>query len=194
MTFVPLKGRDRVVLNRQMARRRFDPSAALAVACRCGHGMPQVILCRPLKGGLPFPTTLWLTCPWLVKTLGRMESHGGVTALEEDLAKKPHHWRRYQRAYARLRLSLLAPAQRAFLARYQPQLWRSLAQGGVGGIRSAEPTAKCLHLQVGALLGMGWHPAGRWLRDRLGPLTCPCPADWPCGQIKTCATSQNSVE
>lgn len=189
MTFVPLRGRDRAALACQMAGRRFDPSVALAVACRCGHGMPQVILCRPFKGGLPFPTTLWLTCPWLVKTLGRMESVGAVGALEEYLAEKPQVWWRYQRDYARLRLSLLPAAQQVFLARHRPRLWRSLAQGGVGGIRSAKPTVKCLHLQVGAWLGMGRHPAGRWLHDRIGALTCPCPSEWPCGQTEGCAIS-----
>lgn len=167
MNFAPLTCRDFDLLATQMRGRVFDSSTALAVARRCRHGAPQVLLCRPLKGGLPFPTTLWLTCPWLVKKLGTLESLGGVAQLEEQLRAQPKAWWAYQRRYAALRLSLIPKAQQRFLSRYKPRLWASLVRGGVGGISSPYPTAKCLHLQVGAWLGMGYHPASRWLRGLL---------------------------
>ena len=49
-----------------------------------------------------------------------------------------------------------------------------LSRLGVGGIdASVAPNAvKCLHLQTATWLGMGEHPARRWLAEKLGALEC----------------------
>ncbi|EEX48409.1 MULTISPECIES: DUF501 domain-containing protein [Jonquetella] len=157
-----------------MASRRFNERALIGVGSYCSWGYPQVIVCRPLVGARPFPTSFWLTCPWLVKQCGCLESAGGVGQLEAFLADRGAQWRDYQRRYAAFRLSLLLPHQEAFLRRFCRPLWISIAKRGVGGLRTTElPSVKCLHLQVGAWLGMGEHPAQSWLSDSIGPIDCP---------------------
>lgn len=168
-----ITARDVRCLSVQMTGRRFDPSTVLTVAHRCCWGFPQVILCRPFKGGKPFPTLFWLTCPWLNKQLGVLESLGGVSCLEEELRHKPKSWRNYMAFYARIRRSLCSKGERLYYAKVYPRLWKSVATGGVGGIQSLTPTVKCLHLQTGTWLGMGHHPAAGWLRRKIGDLNCP---------------------
>ncbi|GAB1398706.1 hypothetical protein MASR1M66_01580 [Aminivibrio sp.] len=131
--FDPLRGKDRAILRRQMKGRRFDPSLVLGAARRCSFGLPSVLLCGPLRKGRPFPTTFWLACPHLMKLCGRQEAEGGVALLDRLLEKKPALWTAWNLLHARIRLSLLSPAERAFLSSRRPALWNSLRRGGAGG-------------------------------------------------------------
>ena len=59
------------------------------VAARCAHGFPAVTEQAPFgPDGEPFPTTFYLTCPWLVAGISRLEAEGGVErysrAAQED--------------------------------------------------------------------------------------------------------------
>ena len=53
-----------------MEGRRFDPSLVLGTGPRCRFGGVRVLVCAPLAGLRPFPTTFWLVCPWLVRRAG----------------------------------------------------------------------------------------------------------------------------
>ena len=45
------------------------------VAVRCVHGLPAVTEQAPFcADGTPFPTTYYLTCPWLVAAIARLEA------------------------------------------------------------------------------------------------------------------------
>ncbi len=49
------------------------------VAVRCAHGFPAVTEQAPATDdGTPFPTSFYLTCPWLVAAVSRLEADGGV--------------------------------------------------------------------------------------------------------------------
>src|SRR4029079_18123983 len=49
------------------------------VAARCAYGFPAVTEQAPFGAdGKPFPTTFYLTCPWLVAGISRVEAEGGV--------------------------------------------------------------------------------------------------------------------
>ncbi|PIE54293.1 MAG: hypothetical protein CSA35_07075 [Dethiosulfovibrio peptidovorans] len=165
----------RIVLD-QMTGRRFDPSCAVAVACRCPWGAPQVLLCHPLRKGWPFPTSFWLSCPWLIRAIGTIESNQGVSRLEKHLITRFREWRQYQMDHGSLRLMLLNRAERRFLRLHRRSVWSVLRSGGVGGVRylrSKEPTVKCLHLQVASWLALGDHPGEDWLTQEVSPLSCP---------------------
>ena len=179
--FEPLTGRDRRVLARQMKGRNFDPSLALGSARRCSFGIPSIILCGPLKEGKPFPTSFWLTCPHLVRLCGREEAKGGVGLLDRLLEEKTGSWIAYNLLHARLRLSLLSFAERAFLRSRRPALWNALRRGGVGGIDLRRGGgAKCLHLQAASWLALGFHPARELLAELLAPPECSSPAELGC--------------
>lgn len=168
-----------------MAARRFDASVALGVACRCRWGFPQVILCRPLVKGKPFPTSFWLSCPHLDQLCGQREASGGVRSLEEALEGSYGAWVGYHLRHVSLRLGLLGAVQSRFLFRHRRGLWRALQAGGVGGIRLKDRiTVKCLHLQVASWLALGRHPGSQWLAREIAPLECSCPGSFPCGGLK----------
>lgn len=128
----------------------------------------------PAKGR-PFPTTFWLTCPFLDRKCGQLESEGAVGELEAILASPEREtaWANYNDTASRLRLGLLSESERRILLSAGSTLLESLETGGVGGIRPGpKPSVKCLHLQVATWMGLGFHPAGRWLAARLGCLDC----------------------
>ncbi len=177
----PLNEKDRSVLLRQMKGRAFDPSLVSAVVRRCPKGFPAVIQCASLKKGKPFPTSFWLTCPWLVRLCGVRESEGAVTVLEEALKKDRAQWTGYHCHAARIRILSLSPAERQFLQRFRPKTWRVLSRGGVGGIDYRRGGGvKCLHLQVASWLAIGWHPAEALLGRMMEPRVCDASSKWEC--------------
>lgn len=165
---------DRAVIAAQSSGRRFDFSIVLAIARRCGHGFPQVIVCYPLAAGKPFPTAFWLTCPYLGKRCGALESEQQIACLEEIFTARVDEVQRWHREYSALRKSLFKPEEIKGLAETNPDFLKAVTESGVGGINYRENpgAAKCLHLQTAAWLGMRWHPASDWLSEKISPTQC----------------------
>lgn len=169
-----LKKLDKTFLAKQNAGRRFDISVIRAIAKRCSHGFPQVIVCHPFAGKEPFPTTFWLTCPYLDRKCGELESHQQISRLEEVFAVRSECVLMWHLEYAALRKSLLAPLDMQEIAANNPGCIKAVLDYGVGGInyRESPQAVKCLHLQTAAWLGMGHHPASDWLEEKLDELEC----------------------
>jgi hypothetical protein len=173
LSFEGLKESDLETLLRQMKGRAFDVGIIRGIAKRCPWGKPQVIVCGPLKKGKPFPTTFWLTCPFLDFQCARLESDGAVAELEAILSEKAQEWARYHASAADFRMSLLSAREREALAAEGEPLRLALLQTGIGGIRPTNrSSAKCLHLQVATWFGLGFHPAEKWLLSKLESLHC----------------------
>src|SRR3954466_918355 len=67
---------DRAVVERQLGR---PPRAFRRVAVRCPFGRPAVTEQAAFDdAGAPFPTQFYVTCPYLVAQLSRLEAAGGV--------------------------------------------------------------------------------------------------------------------
>ncbi len=177
---MPLKGTfvtpsDLTLVSGQMGGRRFDPSGVVQIAVRCPWGVPQVLKCAPFRGWWPFPTTFWLSCPWLIKAAGALESENGVSRLEDFLRGDRSAWIDYQMSHGVLRVSMIPEARRSFMRKYRRPLWDVLRKGGIGGIdygRSEDLSVKCLHLQIASWLALGHHPGGSWLRENLPETHC----------------------
>ena len=125
------------------------------VAVRCAHGFPAVTEQAPYTPeGRPFPTTYYLTCPWLVAAVSRVEATGGVT-----------RWRRAAAADAALAESLeRADAEQR---RIRPEL-----DVGIGGTR--DPRAlKCLHAHAAFALARPAYALGEQILDEAGDRWCP---------------------
>ena len=150
-------------------KQRFDPSL-IAGCVRCRHGGIQVLVCRPFSVKLrPFPTTFWLTCPYLVRRAGMIESQGGVSELEEYMTRRNmfHEWRQYNLRHQAVRFGLMGESFRRYMRRYRGKIFRSVMRSGIGGMKLAENiTVKCLHLQTAAYIGLGRHPGGEWLKAK----------------------------
>jgi hypothetical protein len=145
---------DAEIVERQLGR---PPLPFRRVAARCGAGRPIVVE-QPATtpAGAPFPTTFWLTCPGLVAAIGRLESAGGVAALERRLAEEPE----------------LAAAFAAGRAR-QIALRADGAPLGVGGTRRKD-AVKCLHAHAAFALGAGKYEVGDEIVAAAGGIPAPC--------------------
>ena len=140
--------RDRDVVALQIGR---EPRAFRRVAVRCPFGLPAVTEQHPYTpDGEPFPTTFWLTCPFLVTAISRIEAEGGVErwtkAAEEDPA---------------LGESLRAAneAQR----RLRPEIDAGIGGGTRGG------SLKCLHAHAAFALANPGYVLGERILDDVQP-------------------------
>ena len=118
------------------------------VAVRCVHGFPAVTEQGPYDAvGKPFPTTYYLTCPWLVAALARIEAAGGVERWSRAVAAEPDLSESLGRADAEQR-------------RLRPEL-------GVGIAGTRDRTKlKCLHAHAAfALARPGYELGDRILAE-----------------------------
>ena len=125
------------------------------VAVRCPYGFPAVTE-QPAytDTGEPFPTTYYLTCPWLVASLARLEAAGGV-----------ERWSRAAESDPVLAASLTRAD--ADQRRIRPEL-----DVGIGGTR--EPGAlKCLHAHAAFALARPGYELGERIVDEAGERWCP---------------------
>jgi hypothetical protein len=118
------------------------------VAVRCPFGKPAVTEQLPFdESGAPFPTQFWLTCPFVVTQVARLEAAGGV-----------ERWTRAAQEQPRLARSLAAAeaAQREL----RPEL-----PSGIGG-STRGGSLKCLHAHAAfALARPGYELGDRILAD-----------------------------
>ena len=164
------------VVERQMSERKFDPTLILGVADHCPFGCPRVVVCSPLAGVTPFPTSFWLTCPWLSRVAGKLESSGGVGELERWIASHSAlEWLLFDIDHRLARLSLLPPAELNFLRRFRPRIFDRLRRDGVGGTRydaGSTVRVKCIHLQIASWLAFRRHPGEEWLTAHSADQDC----------------------
>jgi hypothetical protein len=139
-------------------------SAAVA-ARRCSLGVPVVIVVPPLlDDGTPFPTRYWLCCPLAQRRVGRLESAGGVAAMERRAAAGSEFGARLEAAHARY------AAVRESALEGSPEVRPS---GGVGGARAG---VKCLHAHYADHTAGNDNPVGAAVALWVEPLDCaePC--------------------
>lgn len=169
----PPTSRDLAVIRWQLGR---PPKGVRAIARDCQWQYPQVTVNHPLHregdGFEIFPTLFWLTCPFLVEEVARLESAGWVRRLEARLGQDPELAASYARAheeYRRERLALLSPAEEEFLR--ARGAWEAV-ETGVAGLRNPR-RVKCLHAQLAHFLARGKNPIGEEVARMLLSLDCP---------------------
>jgi len=170
--------RDERIILRQMSDRNFNPSLVVGIAKYCRLGKPQVLLCAPLFELKPFPTTFWLSCPYLVYKCGKEEAAGGVKGLE-SYAKDyidSERWINFNIKHSVIRLFLLSEGEKLFLSKAGKKIFDRLRLSGIGGIGCpVEMKIKCLHLHVASWLALREHPAENWLKGRFTGIECENP-------------------
>jgi hypothetical protein len=145
---------DRATVARQLGR---EPRAFRRVAVRCPFGRPAVTEQSAYdSAGNPFPTMYWLTCPFLVRAVSRIEAEGGVErwtrAAAEDFA--------------------LAESLRA--ANDEQRRLRPEIDAGVGG-GTRTGSLKCLHAHAAFALARPGYELGERILAEVEPLwPSPC--------------------
>jgi hypothetical protein len=132
------------------------PQGAFEVVVRHRDGSPLVIRNAPLlDDGTPMPTRYWLVGEPERTWVGRLEGDGGVDRAEQEV--DPDVLAAAHARYAAERDAALPPDH------VGPR-----PSGGVGGTRTG---VKCLHAHFAWYLAGGDDPVGRWVDDRIGPVT-----------------------
>ena len=142
---------DREALKTELGR---PPRGILAIAYRCVHHVPAVVLTAPrLEDGTPFPTLYYLCCKALNAAVSRMESAGLMREMTQRLATDADLARRYRGAHD----SYLATRN-------------ALGDLGIAVTAGGMPDrVKCLHVLVAHSLavGRGVNPLGDEAVDAL---------------------------
>lgn len=135
----PATQADLDVMRAQLGR---DMRGVISVARRCGCGRPAVVRTAPrLEDGTPFPTSLYLTLPWLVLEISRVEATGVMAELTERLGRD----------------DALAAAHAAAHERYIARREELGTADEIAGVSAGGmPTrVKCLHALAGQALAEG---------------------------------------
>ena len=143
---------DAAVVSRQLGR----PARPFRrVAVRCPYGFPAVTEQAPFDpDGRPFPTTFYLTCPWLVAALARVEAEGGVRRWSEWAGADPELGTSLAEAHDEQR-------------RLRPEL-----PGGIAGARDGT-ALKCLHAHAAFALARPGYELGERILEEAGERWCP---------------------
>lgn len=130
----------------------------------CPFNFPAVILVNPYKNKIPAPTIYWLSCPDLNYKVDRLEAE---TDLIDKLADKIKKDKKFKKAvktshqnYAAKRQELLTAEQLKMAEEISFDLYDSLLNSGVGGIRD-QKGVKCLHTHLADYLINKKNPIGK---------------------------------
>lgn len=166
---------DRALVARQLGR---APRAFRRVVVRCPYGAPAVTEQDPYDAlGEPFPTTYYLTCPYLVAAVARLEAAGGVG-----------RWSRAAAEDEELAVSLARATEEQRVVRRELAAGRAGRDGGasldLGIAGSGSPgQLKCLHAHAAYALAHLGYELGDRIVGEIDPL-------WP---SERCCSSELRV-
>jgi hypothetical protein len=142
---------DEELVARQIGR---VPRAFARVAVRCPFGRPAVTEQTPFdEDGRPFPTQYYVTCPYLVAAISRLEAAGGVERWSRAAVEDPT-------------LAVSLAAAQAEQRELRPEI-----DAGIGG-STRTGSLKCLHAHAAFALARPGYELG----DRI---LAELPALWP---------------
>jgi len=160
----------RFIIKFQLGR---EPHNLIGIAKYCPFNKPAVIITDPFSREYGvFPTTYWLSCPYLVKQVSRLEDKGIISELSkrlQDEQKFKREMKNAHRNYRQQRLQYLSDEDSKNIANISHDIIKVLKESGVGGIRDKKGI-KCLHAHLADYLVNGQNPVGKLVWDKL---------DWP---------------
>lgn len=167
----PTTPEDNQMIVTQLGR---EPRGVLGVAKRCVYEFPQVIVNRPIIMEVEdisvFPTLFWLTCPYLKRVVGQLESKAAINELQQRIAEDPEFASEVEKnhlTYAELRKGLIPDDVLKALAKNYPNRLEAIVDTGVGGIRSRDGV-KCLHTHLADYLAREDNIIGKMVYEELG--------------------------
>lgn len=148
----------------------------LKTARYCPFDYPAVILVNPFTDNIAAPTMYWLSCPYLSYEVDRLEAESNlITELGQRLKDDPSFRNKMEQShkkYAEKRKKLLSRAQLNKAKAISDDLYQTLVNSGVGGIREKEGI-KCLHTHLADYLVEQINPVGEIVFGKLNwPKKC----------------------
>lgn len=166
--------RDIAIVQEQLGR---YPRGMVAVGARCVCGRPLAVVTRPLlPGGVPFPTTCYLTSPEAVKAASHVEAEGSMRDYGDMVANDEAVKAAYERAH-----KLYLDFRHAIAIRLGDSE-EHIEGTSAGGM---PVRVKCLHALIAQslVMGSGVNPIGDMVLERVksefDPTVCRCSVAWP---------------
>lgn len=165
----PATESDITIVEHQLGR---YPRGMAAVGARCVCGRPLAVVTRPLlPGGVPFPTTCYLTSPEAVKAASHVEADGVMQEYSRLVAEDEDVKAAYAHAHE------LYLAFRHEIAVKLGDTEEHIEGTSAGGM---PVRVKCLHALIAQslVMGRGANPIGDMVLDRVkdefDPAVCRC--------------------
>lgn len=152
---------DLLIIKKQIGR---YPNGVNHIVRRCSYGYPVLIESNPVVDGKPFPTLYWLTCPFLIKAVSRLEAHGWILRLENMIEQNPEFKERYLRAHQ----EVMKRRERLINDEITRERLSKVGSGGIKDLRRV----KCLHLHLADYLGGVDNPVGEMVFKTIGVIEC----------------------
>lgn len=159
--------KDLTTIEKQLNRKIINE---IKVVKRCSYGYPQVIKNYPLKDKKPFPTLQWLTCPFLIEQVSKLEEVHSIRLFEKELMEDKELQEKMIQAHNQEIKERLKILENEILS-LPENMQKKLKTVGVGGIQNFK-TIKCLHLHLASYLGGIDNPIGKKVWDTLNEKEC----------------------
>lgn len=167
-----IKKEEMEIIKYQLGR---EPENIGGIAVFCPFEKPAVLLTLPYSREYGvFPTIYWLSCPYLVKEVSRLEDKGLIrkytVMLEKDCSMKERLMAAHQ-DYGVVRMKLLSDVSKRYLVD-KKSILEVLSDSGIGGIRDRKGI-KCLHTHLADYLVKEKNPVGEQVWKELAwPKDC----------------------
>lgn len=136
----------------------------LKTAKYCPFKYPAVVTVNPYIGGIPAPTIYWLSCPYLNYEVSCLETESNLISELTQKLKTDQEFKKLMEKshenYAKKRQKLLSKEKLLQAKRISEDLYFTLINSGVGGIKEKEGV-KCLHTHLADYLVNGINPIGK---------------------------------
>ncbi len=129
----------------------------------CPFGYPAIIKVYPFFNKRVFPTTYWLTCPYLNKSISRLEDSNWIDKLQNKINSNYELKSKLKAAhidYAKQRMNMLDKKETEKINKISEDILYTLKNSGVGGIKDKKGI-KCLHTHVADYLVNRLNPVGK---------------------------------
>jgi hypothetical protein len=140
-----------------------------SIVKECSYGYPVAIQSLPFKKdkngkSTPFPTTFWLTCPYLRRKIGELESKGYIKKAKEMLKDK-------ETLYKFIKSREITIKERLSMVGKDFEYYDYISKLGIGGSRD-DTKIKCLHLHVANFFKTKINPIGKWVLENIDSVEC----------------------
>lgn len=148
----------------------------LETAEYCPFGYPAVITVNPFINRIAAPTIYWLNCPYLSYEIDRLEGETDLIFELGEMLKYNQEFKelmdKAHKKYAAKRQKLLSAEQLEKAKNISDDLYKTLLESGVGGIRDKEGI-KCLHTHLADFLVDDFNPVGKKVFEKINwPKSC----------------------
>lgn len=158
--------REKNIVKLQIER---EPVGIINIFKYCPHNYPAIIKVHPFLKKRVFPTTYWLTCPFLNREIAVLEDKNWISKLEILLEERDDLKESLKESYIKYkvqRFSMLNKDKIDQVKNKSMDIYHTLKDSGVGGIRE-DKGLKCLHAHVADYLANGINPVGKIIFNKI---------------------------